>query len=230
MSKEKNVEITIEYDIAHSSAFYSYEKFLKKNIAAGNKIPARVLKKFLAIIRVKKDREQEQVNIVVDNARTPVISRFSRDPDYQFTCKGNPEFDWPFDFNDNTGSPRKPKSKKVQYTFEGLMQRVFSGLRSRLLSFKNAENASEKEALIEYVYGEIVHYCSLPDRDPYTHYMKGVLTSYIVLQFNFYLSDKLRVAHAKGEEPTNHELFAAVKYYIKKIQKKGRDRDTDGIV
>lgn len=231
MDEQKTVEIVIEYDAKHSSAYFRYEQFIRKNIEAGNKIPARVLKKFLSLIRVKRDREQSEINVLVERAKQPVIHRFSNDPDYKFSCKGKPEYNWNWlDDLEGDSPTKKKRAKKVEYTFDSLMTRVFSGLRTRLASIKSSDAGSDKEALIEYVYGEISHYCSLPDINPYTAYKQAVLTSYIVFQFEYYLSDKLKVAFTQKREPANHDLYEAVKYYINKIKRKGKGKQKNGVM
>lgn len=230
MSKiEPKETFVIEYNIKDLCLILGYSKFLREHIELGDKIPARVLLKYASLFNLEEDRIEAEIKSVTSRNKACVIDRYGKLNEYSFKNKmvlsSQPPFFYePFnipgqslidavskkDYKPSPKYKRKPKYIKSDCSFAGMVKYVFDDIEKFL--FKKIE----KRDFIKSVNTSINKYFKQFQGDTlklFGQYKRTVIVGYIAYKFDYSLSKEIMDIY--DGEPTNTQLFQAVKHYTK---------------
>lgn len=188
-----------------------YEKFIKKQIESGNKIPARVVKKFLSFFSLY-DREEIETNLrnEILNKRLKTILDSLDKKHYYF--KGTRELKKNEDAISFIQINQKITGNKIEYSLKTMLGYILEFIMS------NENSGNKKWTKDEYIgnaYLELCNYRNLIMNKRHqkflNEYKLHVLSAHITLVT---YGRKITTA----ENPTNEVLFHSVRNAINKIK------------
>ena len=183
---------------------WAYQRFIEKHIRQGNKIPARVLKKFLTYIDFGEQGLLQREWSISQIAKN-VGERFTN-TDYEFDGTHIA-----FSVQDDLGNIEQeitmPYSLKIM--IENICKEIFE-------LFDERNNHLTKDECLATIHEKIESYkdgyLSDEHKQKFTSYKMYVLASYITIQFSFKLTEK--------KDPTNEELYHCARNAITKQKRK----------
>ncbi|TND09827.1 MAG: hypothetical protein FD123_951 [Bacteroidetes bacterium] len=202
---EKKEKIELEIDARDLCNVLAYEYFLKKHIAAGDKIPARVLKKFISFFRITEDERRKGIEKQINILKNRIIERFGADAEYTF---------------------ERPKAKKRKgndivfeipaSSFKDVVNSAVSSLVSTLMENHNKyRNTDERKFLFESIFNSInsvMKGAPKPAQKKISRYKKIVLASFMTSEIGYRFTTK--------KNPTNQDYFQGAKYIANKMKNK----------
>lgn len=204
VSKEK---IVLEYDQKDFCTLYEYQKFLIKHINLGDKIPARVLKKFCSMLTVEQSRIKQEFKKRADAVKEKTLERYLKDKEYIFNKKLPDAIQ--FSFGNNA-----VKTKSV-CCLPDMLNSLFTKVDSNMMK------SAEKDSLIDFLNTSITEYFNSFEGNTdklFNKYKRDAVIGYIVYKFGFQLSKDTK--DYEDQDPPNSLLYKAIAYHTTKKKSK----------
>ena len=208
--KNNSEYITFRIDNSIFCDAVAYERFLKNHIKNGNKIPARVLKKYFSFFKLD-DRNEIEDKIRKENIEiisSKILKALSK-KDYYFQGKNTSQNSDKIihDIPENN----IPLGDKLGYSLDSMLKWVISFI----LNNSNNKKKWQKDDYIAHSYKKLIEYhCNILNKQHQrfiSEYKLYVLSAHITV--NTYGS---KITN-KGS-PTNEDLYHSVRNAISKIK------------
>lgn len=203
MAKKSNKKaITFYFKEDDVCNLFAYQTFLQKHIGQGNKIPARVLKKFFSYFEPEHEKIKKEIEERTGEIKQSTINKFCNDSEYNFSVQ------LPMNVLFNSNNVTK------ECCIKDLIESAFVYVESNIIK------VTEKNEFISIIYKSINDYFNYFTGDTekiFSTYKRTVLTGYVVHKLGFHLSKE--IVQLEGKEPPNQLLYQSVKYYIDKLKK-----------
>lgn len=212
--KHPKQKLVLEYDYESICGIWKFEKFFKKHLEAGDKIPARALIKFFSLFKKEEDVIKNEVKKRCDDIKEKTYRRFSNDKDYNFEIELALNMNFPDFWLE--GMQESKEEKKGKCNLKEMLDSVFDSITENFL-----EISVDKKRFILAIYDNIEYYFQMFKGDTQSvlsQYGRKAITGYTAYSFGFHLSKEIR--DLNGTEPNNELLVQGVKYYTDKIKKK----------
>jgi hypothetical protein len=191
-------KIILEYDSKNVYALDRYQQFFQNYLVAGNKIPARVLIKFLSHFtlpekEMEKIREEQFKNVAI-----ATINRFKSDKEYYFTYTNQ-------------------KTKSV-VSFENMITTATSLINDSYSKFSEATPNEKKKG--ELAYKIYASFCSYRNYHLNIKHQRN-LTDYKLYVIVCFIMNNIGYRLAK-QTANNYQLFQGIRYTLDKFPKEKR--------
>lgn len=212
----------------------AYESFLNKHIELGNRIPARVLKKYFSFFITeseKRKHREKNIQLFFDKITDRFASKdyFFKGENYIYVKRTNflsdGDFEDIFDsLDEKTSKAKKSALKKQQKRgrprkkelVKYSSQEMFGIILQKLTLYIHKPDRWNKDRVIQFAWQEMKNYeekyLNRADKIRFTVYKKRTLASFIATLFDFAVTSK--------KNPSNSDLEIAARHAIKKLQKK----------
>ncbi len=219
MSKVKNrPTIEIKYEVFKEDylKYSAYMFFIHKLMEKGEKIPARVLKKYFSFFSMSGEEKAAQQEWRIKETYKTILPTLIKTK-YSFSgsklFKGDPVFTPPplIDEIENSERELQREPTKIPFSLENLLLRVIE----KSITIIENDKIADRDEIIRIIYSQIVVYKRLNLNQTHkvflTPYKMGVITATITSALGYTLGKK--------KATTNHELFQSVRHAIEKCSK-----------
>ena len=188
---------------------YDYERFIKRCVLNGQKVPARVLKKYFSFFEAPLKGSLVARKDSLLQIRKEIIAIYGDHHSFAFKFTVKSSYVHPLtervDFFDS------------EYSLDGFIEHLFHFLAEDYL----CSLSEKKETLIPYVYSHLRDYMSYADRPDYlTEYKMLAITGLVTAGFGFLMSEhQFKTRRDKSKKQYYPEyLQDSVKYMISKAK------------
>lgn len=177
-----------------------YFVFMRKVTTRGEKVPPRVMKKFLDSFKFAGNYEPQLIRIKA-NDLTDSLFPFFEKSNYNFSVKVKKL--------PRAWVGKTPPRKIVEYNLKGLLIVVSN----QVFDKKNNAILKDRDKCLQFVYSAIKKYVDddLEGRIKLSEYRKTVIAARFASKLNFGLTSK--------KNPSNHDLFQVAHHVINKLKK-----------
>lgn len=202
--KQIKRSITLEFNEEDGGAVLAYKYFFDKHLAAGNKIPARVLHKFFSLFSLPIIEQEKIFEIQKESISAGIINQYEKE----------------YNFNKNLVCTRYIDNRKQECSFTGLINNMFCTLSFEIYVKR------DKQTLLIHLFEIIESYFNNFKGDTeklFSKYKRDVLIGYILFSFGYSISKELKKFSLENP-PLNSDFSEAIKNTTKSLLEKKKSR------